>query len=355
MFGSMLNLRIKKSPLAKHENEAILSQYNRLTSSRIPMNEFVHWIQNGPTGPAWHATLETEGGEIVGHTALIPLRTACRELRTVPAKVEYLFIRQGFRSAKVCGFEKSLRPNLTILINQLLRHCAPEGWGPFFVSTRPMVGRLAQRLGFRPVEFPLWECLLVLRPWNAVRHTLNLKPPQLAALFIAGMLQGPLWLTATVVSPLRKGVQLVPVGNGMIEPETNRLSFFEDRASLEWRYLEGQYMRFVPENGTADYLIAKRGSEETYLRVCQWHGSSSRPFQSLIGTLIREAQAEKAMGIRWAVYDDGAESKKIVSQMRKMGFLCARRKRTLYVHTADLKLLSPSLWKMSDSLFSFDP
>jgi hypothetical protein len=319
------------------------------------MNEFVHWVQNGPEGPAWHATLETEEDEIVGHTALIPLRTACSELRTLPAKVEYLFIRQGFRSAKVRGFEKSLRPNLTILINQLRHHCTAEGWGPFFVSTRPMVGRLAQRLGFRPVEFPLWECLLVLRPWNAVRHTLNLNSSQLAALFVAGMLQGPLWLTATAFSPIPKGVHLIPMGDGTIEPELNRISFFQDRASLEWRYLEGQYLRLASENRTAEYLIAKRGSEERYLRVCQWHGASPRPFQSLIGTLIREAQAEKAMGIRWAVYDNGTGSEKIVSQMRRLGFLCARRKRTLYVHTTDANLLSPAIWKMDDSLFSFDP
>ena len=319
------------------------------------MNEFIHWVQNGPAGPAWHAILESEEGEIVGHTATIPLRTACLELRTVPAKVEYLFIQHGFRSAKVCGFEKSMRPSLTVLINQLLRHCTAEGWGPFFVSTRPMVGRLAQRLGFRPIEFPLWECLLVLRPWDAVRHTLNLNSSQLAALFVAGTLQGPLWIAATAFSPIPKGVQVVPIGDGTIEPVTNRISFFEERASLEWRYLEGQYLRLAPDNGTPEYLIVKRGSEERYFRVCQWHGSSPQPLRSLIRTLIREAQAKKAMGIRWAVYDNGTVSEKTVSLVRKLGFLCARRTRTLYVHTTNAKLLSPAIWKMNDSLFSFDP
>jgi hypothetical protein len=140
-----------------------------------------------------------------------------------------------------------------------------------------------------------------------------------------------------------------------MEPEPNRLSFFEDLASVRWRYIEGQYVRFSFATAPGDYLIAKKGAEDRYLRVCQWRLSASASLCSLIIALIREAGAEGALGVRWAVYDNEAMSAEITNQLRKLGFLCARRVRTVMVHKKDSEFLSPAIWKMNDSLFSFDP
>jgi hypothetical protein len=76
---------------------------------------------------------------------------------------------------------------------------------------------------------------------------------------------------------------------------------------------------------------------------------------SLIVALLREARAQNAMGLRWAVYDDGEISSKLVKQMRRAGFLCARRTRTVMIHKKDPAFLDPKLWNINDSLFSFDP
>ena len=172
----MIHLRILRSPLTNEQNHEILSEYNCLTASEIPMSEFLHWIQDGPVGPAWHAVLQTEDGEVVGHTSLIPLRSVYRGTPVTPAKSEYSFIREEFRSAKIQGFEKSARPKFLILVDQLFRHCAALGWGPILISTTPAIHRLGPRVGCYPVEFPLYECLLTLKPWDAARRTPNLDP-----------------------------------------------------------------------------------------------------------------------------------------------------------------------------------
>ncbi len=86
----MLNLRIVRGPLQEHENEAILSEYNRLAKAVIPMNEFVHWVQKTPLGPAWHALLETDEKRIVGHTSLIPLAAeSCILIRYAPHGIPF--------------------------------------------------------------------------------------------------------------------------------------------------------------------------------------------------------------------------------------------------------------------------
>src|SRR5215470_10753847 len=95
---SMLDLRLARSPLSESENRQILAEYNRLTKARIPLNEFKHWVQKSPAGPAWHAILETPGGRIVGHTSLIPLKASGAAPEMVPAKSEFSFVHENFRS-----------------------------------------------------------------------------------------------------------------------------------------------------------------------------------------------------------------------------------------------------------------
>ena len=350
----MLNLRLTKSPLQKGEDEAILKEYNRLTSSRIPIDEFVHWVRNGPNGPAWHAILETDDRRIVGHTSLIPLRTAYGGPTFMAAKSEYSYTHEDFRSTPIRGFETVKRPKFLILVDQLFRHCQNEGWGPFFVSTAQANHPLSRRVGCRAAEFPVWECILVLRPIGAARETPNLTSRQRAILLIAGSAQRIPWSIAPI---FLGGINGVRPGSlcGTVAPDTNRLSFFEDSDSLQWRYQKDQYVRFRIDGAPDDYLIAKRGSKDRYLRVCQWNINSAISVKRLILPMIRHAQSDKALGVRWAVYDDRETATRLVTEMRRLGFLCARRVRTVMVHTKDPKFLDPAMWKMNDSLFSFDP
>jgi len=350
----MLNLRLVQGPLDRAANEVILQEYNRLTSSRIPIDEFERWVQDGPAGPAWHALLETGEGRIVGHTSLIPLRTAYSSGKLIPAKSEYSFVHEEFRSAKIRGHETG-RIKFLILVDQLFRHCQTLGWGPFYVSTREANHPLSRRVGCRPAEFSLWECLLVLKPLGAARETPNVKFSHRAALFVAGISQRSLWAASQFFFSSNNGVRQIPIQGEALKLTEDRLSFFEDLASLQWRYQEDQYVRLALHSAQDDYLIAKRGSRDRYLRVCQWKLSSGKGVSSLIHALIRQAESDQAIGVRWAVYQNGADSAQLIRELRRHGFLCASRVRTMMIHTKDEQFLSPAFWNVNDSLFSFDP
>jgi len=350
----MLKMRIERAPLKNGENRVILEEYNRLTSGNIPMNEFVHWVRDNPSGPAWHAILETEGGRIVGHTSVFPLRTNFGEGRIVPAKSEYSFLHENFRKERIRSYENASQPGFIILLDQLFKHCQEQGWGPIFASTNEKNQVFTRKVGLRAVEFPLWECLLVLRPGKASRLTPNVTRWQRFSLLAAGALQRAGWsLAGPLVSS--KGIRQAPVGRNGFAAESARLTFFEDSESLQWRYIKGQYVRFDVESTTGDFAIAKRGSPVRFLRVCQWKLGVTERLSGLLAALVRQARQDGALGVRWAVYDGEPEAVELVKQLKLAGFLCARRTRIVMVHKKEDKYLAPSLWKMNDSLFSFDP
>jgi hypothetical protein len=356
-FASMLNLRIVESPLEPRENEAILSQYNQLTSSRIPLNEFLHWVLNGPAGPAWHAILETDAKEIVGHTCLIPFRGNCDGRQIVPAKSEYTFIREEFQGAQIRGQQKKARPRNLILIDHLFRHCATQGWGPFLISTSPALHRLGPSVGCYPTDFPLRECFLILRPWRAAWETPNLSSWQRAMFCIAGLFQAASWSVVLFFASRFVGLPLA-ADNGCSLPKTDTLlSFFEDGDSFQWRYPEAQYIRLSPDSAGPgkEYVIAKKGSPDRYLRICQWHLGSDQPTFSLVAGLIQMAKKENALGVRWAVYGGEETATTLVRRMRRLGFLCAPRVRTLLLSSHEREFLAAEKWKLTDAMFSFDP
>src|SRR5271154_3809705 len=130
----MLNLRIVQGPLAPSEEEVILREFNRLTKSAIPMDDFRRWIRDSPSGPAWHALLESDQGGIVGHFSLIPLQARRREKTICAARTEYFFVHEKFRSEKVRGFENSVLPCGLLLLDRLYRTCREQGWNPSLAS-----------------------------------------------------------------------------------------------------------------------------------------------------------------------------------------------------------------------------
>jgi hypothetical protein len=351
----MLRLRIVRSPLRLEENEAILRDYNRLTTSEIPLAEFERWVKDGPAGPAWHAILENDEGRIVGHTSLIPLRASSGGPSFIPAKSEYSFVHEDFRSTPIQGFENVKRAKFLILVDQLFQYGLTQGWGPYFVSTAVANYPLSRRVGCRPVELPLWECLFVLRPASAAKYTAGLSAKQRAVLFAAGVSQRTMSSAASWILPAPKGIRTVPIGTELPHSNAGRIALFEDQSSLQWRYPEGQYVRLGFESAARDYVIAKRGSSARYLRICQWELGELEKTTALLLTLLSLAAEDKAMGIRWAIYDENESSKSLVGVLRKAGFLCARRIRTMMVHTKSPEFLNRERWKVNDSFFTFDP
>ncbi|HLK04874.1 MAG TPA: hypothetical protein VKT53_10585 [Candidatus Acidoferrum sp.] len=350
----MLDLRIVRSPLSDSENRQILSEYNRLTKARIPLNEFEHWVQKSPAGPAWHAILQTAEGRIVGHTSLIPLRTSFVGENLIPAKSEFSFVHEDFRSTKINGFEKG-RIKFLVIVNELFAHGIKQGWGPYFVSTAEANHPLSRRVGCRNAEFPLTECLLIRNATGAARETPNLSRKQRASLLAVGLGHKIAWTGNRLFANGIGKLQTVAVGSGPVVPVTDRFSFFEDADSIRWRYFEDQYLRFSFEGSAEDYVIAKRGERDRFVRVVQWRIRRADRAAALVGALIRHAEKDNALGIRWAIYDREPFAETLLSLLRKRGFLCVRRVRTLMLHSVKPEYTDAAVWNVNDSLVSFDP
>jgi hypothetical protein len=351
----MLDMRIVRSPLSEPEYQTILAEYNRLTGAGIPMNEFLRWVQDSPGGAAWHALLQTQEGRVVGHTSLLPVTARYREARLPAAMSEYSFLHEDFRKLKIVGYENVSRPPFITLLDQLFQHCQKEGWGPIFASTNEKNQVFTRKVGLRPAEFPLTECLLILKPSGAARHTPNISNGQRSALFAVGLAQKSLWSIARHISGGRNGIHPVAIGSETIRPEADRLSFYEERDSFRWRYMAQQYVCYEIAQGQDAYVVAKCGREDRYVRVCQYRLHSPDSVDSVVRALIEQARKDKAVGVRWAVYNDGVLSQKIVGRLKRRGFLCAPRVRIVMVHKNFPEYLEPCAWRMSDSHFTFDP
>ena len=349
----MLDLTIVRGPLQPAENEEILAEVNRLTNSRIALNQFCRWVQDSPDGPASHALL-LSGSRIVGHFCLIPLR-ANLQGRPVPvARTEYFFVHEDFRSEKVRGFPGSFLSPAILLLEQLYRHCQDNGWGPFLVSAAEDILPFHQIVGCEPVDFALHECLFVLRPFQAARGTPNLVWKQRAALLTIGLGQSSCWNVVRQFLPNGNSIGTVPLHQAPIAEETAAIVLFQDAASRAWRFPESEYVCFANHGSPASYVIAKNGEEDRYLRVCQWQLRSPELAMHFAGALLRHARKTGVPGVRWSLFEGGEDSAEVLRTLRRLGFLCVPRVRKLLVHSDQPSFLNSSMWRLSDSLFCFD-
>ncbi len=351
----MLNLQIERGPLSTERCAVILSEYNRLTHSRIPIGEFLHWVQRSPAGAAWHATLTTDEGRLVGHGSLFPFTTRYGRERLTPAKSEYSFVHEDFRKSQIRGYEGSAWPPFLILLAELLKVGERAGWAPIFASTGKKNQPFSRRLGLLPTEFKVRECLFLMRPIQAWKFTPNLTPVQRAALLCAGASHKMLWAAAKPALSNARAIRAVSVDEEVADPEASRIAFFEDAASLKWRYGGGQYIRFSSGDPRKSFVIAKKGGVDRYLRVCQWRLDSGDPLRSYLAALLCEAKREKALGVRWALYENDGPSRAVLRRARTMGFVTVKRSRVVMVHRGNPEFLAKEAWNINDSLFSFDP
>lgn len=353
--SQFMSLRVVRGPLEAWKSEIILRHYNRLVSANIPVDEYLHWVKDGPEGPAWHVLLANDASEIVGHSSVIPLRCRFGGRPVLAGKSEYSFILEEYRSAKIRGFESLGKPRNAIMVHQLFLRCQAEGLGPLLISTSSARQRSLGFVGCAAASFPVCECLLILRPWNSARMTPNLQHWQRVSLGLTGVLQRSAWSLAHMFQRASNEIHHVPVGEGIASEQNHALSFFEDSASAKWRYLEGKYEQLVIEGKKGEYLILKAGVQDRYLRVCQWRFGSEQPTLKLIAKLVELANKEGALGVRWAVYGTDAAARKLARRLGKFGFLCARRTRTLLIFSKEQKFHSIDVWNLTDALFSFDP
>jgi hypothetical protein len=240
-----------------------------------------------------------------------------------------------------------------VAANQLVERCQAEGWGPFLISTIPSLRRRGF-YGFVATDFPLWECLLILRPISAAQHTLNLVPWQRACLLLSGAIQSAVWWpVASAVGAAAEGSGLMGAGESPLPARNDfPLSFFEDLDSLRWRYPAEDFKRLAFDREGGDYVIYKKGSPSQYMRVCQWALNATEVRLSRVAQLVQLAQRDGAMGVRWSVYG-GENARALVHRLRRFGFLCVRRERILQIKSQEKDFLRPENWNLTDSMFSF--
>lgn len=348
----LLRLRVVRGPLSPAENETILAEYNRrIPPPKIPMQAFLRWVQDGPNGPAWHAILESDSDGIVGHQCFIPLRANYHGHHIVGAKSEYTFLHEDFRTARIRGFEETKRPTHIVAANQLARRCQSEGWDPLLISTIPSLSRRGF-YGFMATKFLLWECLLILRPIVAARETPSLPQWQRICFLLGGAVQKTVSWPAALFPPDDTDLRSVCIDGEKVPSRGGPLSFFEELDSLRWRYPRGDYER-LELGATSDYIIYKKGAANQYMRVCQWSLDYTELAFSRIARLIRIAQKDGAMGVRWAIYGEGNAARAHVQRLRRAGFLCARRTRILQIKSQNPDFLIPENWDLTDTMFSF--
>jgi len=349
----MLSLSISRGPLDETLYAAILQGYTELAHATVLPRNFRRWTQQSPSGPALHAILTAENGQVAGHCCLFPIPMELDGQRITIAKAEYFFVRSDFRKEAVHGHEKSIKPAAVLLLESLYRCGSQLGWNWYLVSAPEEVAPLHRMAGCRKVAVSLTECLLTFRPWTAAANTPNLGTRQRAALAMAGSLQRIFW---ALPRNSNGGVREVVVDASSNDKQARPgISLSSDVDFLSWRYATSEFHRLRPENSSTLGLIVKSGSSYEYLRVCQSSSDlDKQDTKRVVSALVKMALQEKSLGVRWAVYDDGTSENQLVPLLRKMGFLCIRRERTIYVRRSAAPESKSASWQLQDSLFCFD-
>lgn len=348
----MLSLSIRKGPLDNSLNAAILRGYIELAHAKVSPENFRRWMQESPCGPALHAILTADNGKLAGHCCLFPIPMARDGERTTIAKAEYFFLRSEFRKETVHGFDKSIKPASILLLESLYRSGSQFGWGWYLVSAPTEVAPLHRMAGCKKVSISLTECLLTFRPWMAAVNTPNIGAGQRAALAMAGSVQRTFWaLPRKTDSAVREISVDAPSSNHHVAPG---ISLTSDVDFANWRYGTSEFRRLQLDGSDKSWIVAKKGSSSEYLRVCQSSPDlDEQNAERLVKSLIKIALRERALGVRWALYDDGSLQHRLVPVLRQLGFLCMKRERTIYVRRSASSGETPA-WQLQDSLFCFD-
>jgi hypothetical protein len=355
---TVLDLHLVRGPLRSADADAVLRAYNHLALADVRPDNFERWLCHGPAGAAAHALLRTPTGDIVAHYCLFPFPMDLFGQRVTAAKGEYLFVMPAYRRASVSGFEAAGQMPAIVLLKQLYHYVSEElQWDPVFLNAPPGVDALHRLCGAKPVDFPLTECLFIRRPWRSAISTPNLTKKQRLVMLAAGLLQSAL-LRGYQLKPWRRAssLQAVSVDQSLpMEPASGKVAFCWSPDYLRWRYPEDQFVAYQWMGSGTNCLIARRGSSQHYLRVCTSRIAGSQvALRRLLLDLLAEAEKQGALGVRWAAYHHADLPGGFLRQLRRFGFLCVQRTRTILLLTRHPRLRDPAAWSMEDSLTAFE-
>ncbi len=158
-----LDLSVIRGPLAEDDLEAIAATYGSGVDSRYASPDFCRILFNeNPIGYSYHAFVR-EGRRVVGHYAVIPMRTRARGSTVISGKGEALYLAEPYRKRTIATPAGDVLAGLAMM-NALHERVLSEGIAVIHSITTPGVGVILRMQGFRMLKLSLDQLHFLITP-----------------------------------------------------------------------------------------------------------------------------------------------------------------------------------------------
>jgi hypothetical protein len=141
---------VVRGPVGAEGLDAIAATYGTV-DRRYASRTFLETIFNhNPFGHSWHAFV-TDGGRVVGHYAVIPMRAVARGVPIVAGKGEALYLDAAYRSSAV-EFDGVTLPTGFALTRHLHQRALVDGVTVLANITSAEIGLIQRMEGFRALK-----------------------------------------------------------------------------------------------------------------------------------------------------------------------------------------------------------
>src|SRR5262245_35718046 len=149
-----LSIVLERGPVADDSLDAIAATYGTV-DRRYADREFCRIVFNeNPNGYSYHAFVR-DGKSVVGHYAVIPIRTRARGALVTSGKGEALFLDEAHRRSAVATPEGGEMPAAMALMRLVHQRALEDGLAVIHNITSPEIGVIERLLGFRPLAVRL--------------------------------------------------------------------------------------------------------------------------------------------------------------------------------------------------------
>ena len=250
-----LKISITRGPLPDRELDAIGSTYGTV-DRRYAAREFCRTVFNeNPYGYSFHAFVR-EGDRVVGHYAVIPMRTRARGDVVISGKGEALFLAESHRRSAIATPGGEV-PTGMALMKAVHEHALAEGVALIHNITSPEIGMIERMMGFRALT--VWQeqlQFLITPPQHGSYRALGARLLSAAQRGLLGAARAALRLTAapaTEVNPPAHADRHLSALAATDSGEGATWSISRDRETLQWLRRLGR-LEIVSVAGRPDHF-----------------------------------------------------------------------------------------------------
>ena len=332
-----LSMSITRGPLPDEELDAIAATYGNL-DPRYASREFCRLVFNeNPLGYSFHAFVR-DGDRVVGHYAVIPMRTRARGATVVSGKGEGLFIAESHRRSAIATPEGEV-PTAIALMEAVHDHALAEGVAVIHNITTPQVGMLTRMLGFHVLTVWRDQIQFVITPpshrtyrsWGA--RLLSFAQHALLATARAGLL-----LTAApaveVNSPGHTDRHLSALAGMDPGSGVATWSISRDPDTLRWLSRVGR-LRIVSVAGRPDHFAIMTTGNSRELLLWNVPDGALRSGLAVACALLVGSVQEGAQSVSTTPQLAGAGGRSLGFVLRMLAFLPRRVSVVIYAKSTD--------------------